>query len=193
MKRKKFFRGVFLVLGCCVPLLFVAGCGLTDTIKCTWCGDSKNRVLCYSSGTTSAGTEYKSCVGPSGCLGLGCNTRCIPVECLYIEKTKDKEKFTGTVCYYNSFGCIDSENAKSHGEFDRNTTCLGLNCVGEHYVEDITDEKTEAYTQDNCLGASCGSKEYVKSEDLSKALPRQFPNGCWSCSEPVSTMSQPKK
>lgn len=185
MKRsKKIIRGICLMLGCCAPLLFVAGCGLTDTIQCTWCGDSTNRAICYSSGTTSAGLQYKSIVGLSGCLGIGCNTQCLPVECLFVKKSDGQQKYTGTVCYYNSFGCVNGDEAKSHGEYSQTTTCLGVNCSSLKYVEDITDEKSEAYTRSSCLGIPCGGKEYVESRDLSKQMPRQFPKGCWSCSKP---------
>ena len=182
-KSKKVLRGIYLILGCCIPMLFVAGCGITDTIKCTWCGDSSNRVLCYASGTQD-GVKYHSFVGPSGCLGLGCDTRCLPVECMTVESNRGNESVTGVIYYYNSFGCVDGDTAKSHGEYKWNTNCFGCNCVGEKYVEDITDEKSEAYKQDSCLGVTCGNKESVESTDISKAMPRQFPKGCWSCSAP---------
>lgn len=183
-KSKKFLRGIYLMIGCCIPMIFVAGCGISDTIKCTACGDSSTRVLCYASGKTDSGIEYRSCVGLSGCLGLGCDTKCLPVECLTVEANKKNENISGTVCYYNSFGCIDPETAKSHGEFEQNSSCMGCNCSGEKYVEDITDEKSEAYTQDQFMRIKCGNAENVTSEELSKKMPRQFPKGCWSCSAP---------
>ena len=73
MKKKKVIELVTLLSLSLLPLLGIVGCGFSDTVRCSACGDNDTRVGLYASGTES-GIEYKSCVGPAGRLGFGCDT-----------------------------------------------------------------------------------------------------------------------
>lgn len=180
MKKKKVIELVTLLSLSLLPLLGIVGCGFSDTVRCSACGDNDTRVGLYASGTES-GIEYKSCVGPAGILGFGCDTACWPTECLKVKSSSSSETLSGCVYYYNDWGCIGKATEESKGSYSKDTTCLGIACEGEEYKESVTDSGVSATRTSTCLGISCGEKESTNSKDYNAQMPRQFVNGCWSC------------
>lgn len=160
-------------------VFIIIGAFANDCIKCTWCGDDSNRVLIYEHGKEIDGSEYLSCVGPAGLIGCGLNSKCWPTECLYIKVPVDQNKqLTGCVTYYNETGCIAKSDVKSVGKYTTNSSCLGITCAGESYVEEITDSERAA-EQDTYCGIGCSNKVETSVRNYNAAAPRQFRKGCW--------------
>lgn len=180
---KRTFKEILMLLAlCCCPLLIVTGCGIGNCVQCSSCGDDNTRLFVCAKGTDSNGVEYTSCVGPAGILGCGLNSKCWPTECVKVEKNDENTALSGCVTYYNAFGCIDKSEVKSNGKYSDSATCLGIQCAGAEYVETVA-ETTRATEQSTCLGISCGGKQSVTSKNYNSAMPRLFPNGCWSSAE----------
>lgn len=165
---------IFVVLILIIASGFASGC-----VRCTACGADDTRFYLCASGTSPTGVEYKSCVGPAGCLGFGINSKCWPTECESIKKNSSSgNTLSGCVIYYNEAGCIAKSDVKSEGQYTDTITCLGIGCMGKKYVE-RTAETTQAKEQNNCLGIGCGGKAVVESRDYNSMMPRQFEKGCW--------------
>lgn len=181
MKRKKVIQLVTLLSLSMLPLLGIVGCGFSDSMRCTACGDNDTRLGVYASGTES-GIEYKSCVGPAGILGFGCDTSCWPTECLEVKQMKaSDDTFSGRIYYYNDWGCIGNSAQESKGKYSQGFSCLGISCEGEEYRESVTKKGTVASIESTCLGIGCKDKQSEKSRDYNSQMPRQFETGCWSC------------
>ena len=183
MKKEKTLQILLIIGMCCLPLLLLCSCGLSDTIMCTWCGDKTDRVICYASGTTDDGIKYNSCVGLSGCLGIGCDSSCFPVECLYVdvpEKSSPSYEHTEGCVYYYEDGCVDGEHVKSTGTYQEYVSCL--NCFSRTYVENNYDGDIQAFEQVSCLNVACRDFTLTTPKHYNEFMPRQFPKGCWSCS-----------
>lgn len=154
---------------------FAGGC-----VRCTNCGSDDNRFFVYASGTSNKGVEYKSCVGPAGCLGFGINSKCWPTECISIQRnSSDGKELSGCVTYYNETGCIANSGVKSEGKYSDQATCYGVSCIGTKYVETVA-ETTQATAQSTCLGVKCGKAAATESHNYNADMPRQFTKGCWS-------------
>lgn len=154
---------------------FASGC-----VRCTNCGADDTRFFVYASGTSADGIDYKSCVGPAGCLGLGLNSKCWPTECTSIKGTSSSgNSLSGCVTYYNELGCIANSGVKSEGKYSDEVTCFGIGCVGNKYIETVA-ETTQAKQQTTCLGIGCGNSTAVTAKDYNLEMPRQFVKGCWS-------------
>lgn len=154
---------------------FAGGC-----VRCTACGSDYNRFYIYASGTSDNGIDYKSCVGPAGCLGLGINSKCWPTECISIQRNlSNGNELSGCVTYYNEAGCIAKSNVKSVGKYKDSVTCGGIDCAGTKYVETVA-ETTNAKERKTFLGINCGNAASVESHNYNIQMPRQFTKGCWS-------------
>ena len=171
-----------LILLCCFPLLIITGCGISDYIQCTIFGDDSNKIFVYASGTDNNNFEYKSCVGPAGILGFGCDSKCWPTECVSIKGISNGNQLSGCVTYYNGCGCIENTEVKSSGKYSDSVTCAGIECVGKEYIENAADT-TKATEATSILGISCRDKKATTSRNLNSTMPRAFYYGCWSCGE----------
>lgn len=189
MKGKRGLHILILIGICLLPLGVVTGCGVTDRIRCTACGDNENRLILYASGTDSHGYEYKSCVGPAGILGCGLDTRCWPTECVKTTMVDAPYKETGCVYYYNNFGCIDKSETMTYGKYMYSASCIGARCYGRRYIESDTGESVSAYEKESVLGISCG-KTVVDPENRNQEVERHFENGCWSCEDSEDTSNK---
>ena len=160
-------------------VLIIVGGFASGCVQCTYCGDDNTRFFVYASGTSDEGIQYKSCVGPAGCLGFGINSKCWPTECTYIKNVSGSYgELTGCIKYYNTAGCIANSNVKSEGKYSGSITCLGISCWGNKYVETVA-ETTKAKEQNTCLGINCGSASSTESKNYNSTMPRQFTKGCW--------------
>lgn len=183
MKREKVLQILVVTAITLIPVTFTVGCGLSDTFKCSMCGDDSTRIGIYASGTSSNGIDYQSCVGPAGCLGIGLDSYCWPTECLKVNYNNGTGNVTGCIYYYNGCGCIANTDIKSKGTYTDDTLGCGYSkCAATKYVENNA-ENSQAKTQNSCLGISCGKAQNTESKYLNNAQPRQFINGCWSCPE----------
>lgn len=158
-----------------VVIGFASGC-----VRCTNCGADDTRFFVYASGTSTEGIDYKSCVGPAGCLGFGLNSKCWPTECTSVKGTTvGGNDLSGCVTYYNAAGCVANSEVKSEGKYSNQITCMGIGCAGTKYVETVA-ETTKAKEQSTCLGIGCGNSTSVEAKDYNSIMPRQFSKGCWS-------------
>lgn len=175
------------ILGLVILAIFafiIIGAFSSDCIQCTLCGDNNNRLFVYANGKDEEGVEYISCLGPAGCLGCGINSKCWPTECLYVKHATDtNQTLSGCVTFYNEGGCIAKSNVKSVGKYSDQSSCLGISCSGENYVE-VKAESAQASEQNTCLGFGCGNKVDTTVRGYNEAVPRQFRNGCWTNGEP---------
>lgn len=179
-KRNKVVQGVLLLCLCFLPLMIITGCGDNGCIRCTMCGADDTRCFVYAKGVDETGTQYTSCVGPAGVLGIGCNSKCWATECVMIEQAEGENgDLSGCVTYYNETGCIDKAGVKSSGNYTDAVTCLGISCGGTQYIEEIANT-TIAYERSSCLGVSCGKKRSVEPRNYNNKMPRSFNKGCWS-------------
>lgn len=175
--KKEALKTVAVFIG--VVLIIVGGFA-SGCVRCTNCGADDTRFFVYASGTSSDGVDYKSCVGPAGCLGFGINSKCWPTECVSVEKaSSDGKKLSGCVTYYNEIGCIANSGVKSEGKYSDEVTCFGISCSGKKYIETVA-ENTQAKEQTTCLGIGCGNAVAAEAKDYNAEMPRQFIRGCWS-------------
>lgn len=174
-KKEDFISFIVLIVGIIALIIGFS----SDCIRCTNCGDDDNRLVIYASGRDENGVEYKSCVGPAGCLGFGINSKCWPTECVYVEKYAENSKISGCVTYYNKAGCISKSEVKSEGEYSDELTCFNISCFGEKYVETVA-ESERATTSSSCFGIKCGGASDTEFQGLNDIMPRQFSKGCWS-------------
>lgn len=180
MKKKKVIQLVTLLSLSMLPLLGIVGCGFSDSIRCSACGDNDTRLGLYASGTEND-IEYKSCVGPAGILGFGCDTSCWPTECLKVKSTDGTDTLSGCIYYYNDWGCIGNSAQESKGKYSDGLALFGISCSGEDYKESVTKKGTSASVESTCLGIGCRNKQSEDSRDYNSQMPRQFEEGCWSC------------
>ena len=184
--KKRVFQVLLIIVVCSIPLIFMCSCGGSNNFKCVWCGDAENRALIYASGSNELGIKYKSCVGISGCIGVGCGTKLMPVECMEFEISSSAfESTSGYIVYYED-GCVDGENVKYHAVVrnDNNCSCTQSTTEIDDYGDQITIKN-----KDSCLGCVTNESEvtYTKDETIFGDIydiimpERQFPIGCWSC------------
>jgi len=103
-EKKEIIKTIIMIIAF---VLIITGGFASGCVRCTNCGDDDTRFFLYASGTSEEGVQYKSCVGPAGCLGFGIDSKCWPTECVYVERaTTSNEQLTGCVTYYNKTGCI---------------------------------------------------------------------------------------
>lgn len=173
--KKDMIATILMIVGVILILIigFSSGC-----VRCTNCGDDDTRFFVYASGTSSDGVEYKSCVGPAGCLGCGINSKCWPTECTRVKTVSNGKELSGCVTYYNETGCIANSDVKSVGKYSDQITCLGISCAGNKYVETVA-ETTQAKEQATCLGISCGKPQAISPKYYNSNMPRRFKEGCW--------------
>lgn len=176
--KKKILEIASLLILCLFPMIIGTGCLSLKDVECSSCGDDNTNVLCYASGTTEDEVEYTSCMGPAGCIGIGCDSQCWPTECMYVKTYQDGEKTRGVVKFYNGLGCINNTSVKSEGSYTKSATCLGCECAGEAYNE-IKKDSVRAYQQPAFLGCGCGEKELVEPKNINENIDRIYPKGCW--------------
>lgn len=199
-RRKKFTELLILFALCFLPLMVLAGCGMTDSFSCKMCGSPDTKTPIYASGEVKQETEkydrtitYQSCVGPAGCIGLGFNTSCLPTECQFVSMTgdeitghsdEDKYEMSGIIYYYNGFGCIKPDTAKTLAVYHKSFDCMGLGCMpicgGVYKEETYGGEEVRAYSADGNCGSCTMGDEPSDSLDLNEGIPRQFTYGCTS-------------
>ena len=178
----KFSKGTVIktIIEVAAVAIIIIGGFSSGCIRCTNCGADDNRLIIYASGTTEDGYKYKSCVGPAGCLGFGLNSKCWPTECINVKYSDiEGTQTSGCVTYYNTMGCIAKADVKSQGKYTTSLNCLGIQCVGNEYVEN-TAETTKAVRRTTCLGMGCGESETIEPSYYNEKMPRQFVKGCWS-------------
>lgn len=197
MKRKKFLEIFILCFMCCMPIGIVLGCNSeSEKFSCKMFGSIKTYTPLYASGTEidkndnyDRQIEYISCVGPSGCVGVGCGTSCIPTECLYVNMTgesvngdaEDNYDMSGIVYYYDNVGCVGKDDSMSVGVYNRSTNVMGCNvmplCDGV-YKEKVLNDGTDSVNANvHIFGCTFGETptEYM---DLNNSLPRKYKYGC---------------
>ena len=180
-KSKKILQMTLLIIICTLPIIFISSCGGTNSFSCSACGSTNTYTPFYASGTETL-IDYQSCVCPAGCIGFGCNTVCMPTECLYIEYNhSDSDDVTkGFTCYYDDFGCLDNENVMSSGTYTTSSSCLLLSsCSSDIYKEKITNNGVSASQSSSCLGCNVNS-ENVEPRNVNEAMPRKYPYGCYT-------------
>ncbi len=177
---KKFLQFILVVILCTSPFI-LAGCGLGDMVLCTQFDDNADRLFLCGSGRTGSGIEYKSCVGPAGCTGIGLGTKCWPTECVTIE-TKDDVK--GNITFFDGVGCIDSGKPMSSGHYtEEDVSCLGISCAATMYEENKDLQGTTARQVTTCFNIACADEGNVSVKGYNDNVPRLFPKGCWTCGE----------
>ena len=164
-----------------LPLISVMGCGMARSFSCTMCGSSTTYTPIYASGTEeTTDIEYQSCIGPASVINCGLNTQCWPTECMYVKfKNDENVAVTGTVCYYNKFGCIDDKDVMSVGSYGESVNCLVSWCSVGKYTEKVNSDGTKATKATNCFGITCNESP-TDVRNYNDALPRQFKFGCCS-------------
>lgn len=177
-KKAKKVKTILKILALAILVLGIIGGFSNGCIRCTNCGNDDTRFFVYASGTDVNGVEYKSCVGPAGCLGCGLGFKCWPTECTYVKQGSGQGMLSGCVTYYNSLGCISNSEVKSEGKYSDSVTCLGVSCAGTRYIETVA-ETTQAKQASTCLGMSCGDKTATEPKYYNSKMPRQFKDGCW--------------
>lgn len=87
---------------------------------------------------------------------------------------------SGTVCYYDSFGCVGSKDAMSIGTYSTNATCTLLSCCREGYTEEVTSNGQSASYATTCLGCTLDKNSNADYRGRNNDMPRQFKYGCFT-------------
>lgn len=176
-RNKKATQLLTLIGLCVLPVFIFAGC---KSFSCSWCGTSNTYTPIYASSTES-GVKYTSCIGPAALVNFGCSTSCWPTECMAVEFTPGDGTFivSGTVCYYDTFGCIDGEGSLSTGSYYESFNCGVCGSCGGcgDYHEKINSDGITATSSGGCLNIGC-SEVSVDVRNYNNSLPRQYPSGC---------------
>ena len=169
---------LIIICFCCLPLLFITGCGSSGCFGCSKC-EAYDCLVC--AGGTEDKVTYRTCVGPAGCLGCGLNTIFWPTECVQAKATQDDNLYLkGTVIYYNGFGSIKNSEVKSRGNYSAAVGCLGIKCFKKEYIENADEDTTKGKIQNSCFCFSCGGKKKVEPKYYNESMPRKYKNGCWN-------------
>lgn len=183
-RNKKAAQFLILIGIVILPVFVLTGC---KSFTCTWCGSPNTYTPLCASGT-EYDVDYSSCIGPAAIFNCGLSTCIWPTECMTVSFVPGdgSEVVKGSVCYYDSFGCIDGENSMSNGSYSTSLNCGACGTCGfcgfcgscinygvcSDYRENVYSDSTIANQ-----GIGC-AKTTVDPRNYNNSLPRQYASGC---------------